>query len=147
MLFAHDLHGVRNTVLPPLQVPTSSVQDFQIFNGITEAINGRSAMLGFVGAVVSEALLHQSVWSQVAGRYENMEMIEAPVGSAPLLFGMIVALVTMSSLAPVMLAGEKTDSREFGPFTPSLESTVGRVAQMGFLGLLVVEAVKGSSLL
>jgi hypothetical protein len=30
------------------------VQDFQIFSPVTEAINGRAAMLGFAVAVVSE---------------------------------------------------------------------------------------------
>ncbi len=41
----------------------------------------------------------------------------------------------------------QANSKSFGPFTPSLELTLGRVAQMGFLGLVVVEAVRGGSAL
>ncbi|KXZ56244.1 hypothetical protein GPECTOR_1g212 [Gonium pectorale] len=112
-----------------------------------EAINGRAAMLGFVAAVVSEALTHQAVWSQIAGRYADGDLLEAPIGSATLLFGAVVALTTMATLVPKLVGNLEVDSRSFGPFTPGLEKIVGRVAQMGFAGLLIVELVKGSALL
>ncbi|KAG1651837.1 hypothetical protein FOA52_009840 [Chlamydomonas sp. UWO 241] len=124
-----------------------SVQSFAILNPVTEAINGRAAMLGFVAAVASEAVTHQAVWSQIVGRYINLELVESPIGAAPLGFAAVVALTTMASLAPKMLAGDNVDSKSFGPFTPGLELTLGRVAQMGFLGLVVVELFKGSALL
>lgn len=37
-----------------------------MLNPTTEAINGRSAMLGFVAAVISEEITHHSIWSQVS---------------------------------------------------------------------------------
>jgi hypothetical protein len=114
---------------------------------LSEAINGRAAMLGFVAAVISEALTHQAVFSQIAGRYANGDLVEAPLGTATLLFGAVVGLTTMATLVPKLVDNLDVDSRSFGPFTPGLEKMVGRVAQLGFAGLLVVELVKGSALL
>ena len=42
-------------------------------------------------------------------------------------------------------AGELPDSRSFGPFTPFVERWTGRVAQLGFAGLLLVELIKGNT--
>lgn len=133
----------------PFQVlaPVSSDGGFQFLGATQEAINGRAAMLGFVAAVAAESLTHQAVWSQIAGRYANAELIEKPIGVATLLFGATVALITMATLVPTMVAGAGVDSKSFGPFTPGLEKTLGRVAMMGFSGLLIVELIKGSSLL
>lgn len=120
---------------------------FAILNQTTEAINGRAAMLGFVAAMIAEGITHQTVVSQVAGRYENAQLVEHAWGASELTFGAIVALVTLGSLAPRLLQNEHTDSRSFGPFTPGLEVILGRTAMMGFVGLIVVEAIKGSSLI
>ncbi|GAX75510.1 hypothetical protein CEUSTIGMA_g2953.t1 [Chlamydomonas eustigma] len=132
---------------PVTSAPSRSVQDFQILNPTTEAINGRAAMIGFVAAVVSEAVTHQAVWSQVVGRYVNEELVERPIGAASLGFAMFVVLTTMASLAPKLLEGTEVSGKAFGPFTPNLELVLGRTAQMGFLGLILVETLKGSSLL
>lgn len=37
------------------------------------------------------------------------------------------------------------NSKSIGPFTPSLELQLGRAAQLGFLGVLVLEAISGKS--
>lgn len=84
-----------------------AVQNFQLLNSMTEAINGRCAMLGFVAAVASEVVTHQAVWSQLAGRYVDLELVEKPVAAAALGFAMVVALTTMASLAPKLLAGSE----------------------------------------
>ncbi|KAG2441012.1 hypothetical protein HXX76_003865 [Chlamydomonas incerta] len=118
-----------------------------ILGPVQEAINGRSAMIGFVAAVVSESLTHHSIFSQIAGKYMDGEVVEAPVGVSTLLFFAVVLLTTMATLVPKMVHSLEVDSRSFGPFTPGLELTLGRVAQMGFAGLLVVELIKGSALL
>jgi hypothetical protein len=76
-----------------------------------------------------------------------MELIEKPFGAATLGFGAIVSLVTLASLVPKLVSNLEVDSRSFGPFTPSLEKLVGRVAMMGFAGLVALELAKGSSLL
>jgi hypothetical protein len=132
--------------VPVASTSSPTVQEFRILNPTTEAINGRASMLGFVAAVVSELATNQSITSQMAGKYVDMELVEKPFGAAPLGFAMLVALITVGSLAPKMLEGIEVNGKSFGPFTPNLELTVGRVAQMGFLGLILVELVKGSAL-
>jgi hypothetical protein len=105
---------------------------------VQEAINGRSAMLGFAAAAVSETVSHRSVWSQV---------VDAPDGNAALAYFAAVLLITMASLFPKLMDDLNVDSKSFGPFTPGLESLLGRIAMLGFSGLIVVEAVKQSPLL
>jgi putative copper export protein len=104
-------------------------------------------MLGFAAAVVSETLTHQSVWSQIAGKYVNTQMVEAPDGNSALAYFAVVVLVTMASLMPKLIDDLNVDSKSFGPFTPGLESLLGRIAMLGFSGLILVEAVKQSPLL
>lgn len=104
-------------------------------------------MLGFVAAIASEAATHQAVWSQIAGRYTDGDLVEAPLGTATLLFAAVVGLTTMATMVPKLVENLEVDARSFGPFTPGLEKMVGRIAQLGFAGLLIVELVKGSALL
>lgn len=105
-------------------------------------------MMGFVAAAVSESLTHKAVWTQIAGSYAaDGELVSSPVGAATLLFFAVALLTTMGTLVPKMVYGMDVDSKSFGPFTPGLEKNLGRVAQLGFAGLLVVELVKGSALL
>lgn len=66
---------------------------------------------------------------------------------SPCLWLQIATLVTVGTLAPRFLQQQGVDARSFGPFTPGLEKIVGRVAMMGFFGLVLVEAIKGSALL
>lgn len=102
-------------------------------------------MLGFLVAVVMERLSNQSVLSQLGGRYVDGEIVEKALGASDLSFAFIVALITLGTFAPLVYKGEKPDARSFGPFSPKLETTVGRVAQIGFLGLVLVEMIKGNT--
>jgi hypothetical protein len=45
---------------------------------------------------------------------------------------------------PIM-SGESTDARSFGPFTARAERWNGRIAMLGFLGLVIVEAFTHSA--
>ncbi|GFR41497.1 hypothetical protein Agub_g2189 [Astrephomene gubernaculifera] len=145
----------REPSLPPPSAPTmSTTEEYQgptgqlaVLGSTQEAINGRAAMLGFVAALISEAATHQAVWSQIAGRYIDGDLVEAPHGTATLLFGAVVGLTTMATLVPKLVGNLEVDSKSFGPFTPARERLVGRVAQLGFAGLLIAELVKGSALL
>ncbi|KAJ9525407.1 hypothetical protein QJQ45_003207 [Haematococcus lacustris] len=119
----------------PAEAPARSVAaPFSLLNATNEAINGRAAMLGFVAAVGAELASHQGIVSQVAGRYDNAELVEKALRGSDLGFFAIVSLVTMGTLAPRLLENEAVDARSFGPFTPGLEKTLGRAAMMGFAG-------------
>lgn len=134
---------------------------------------------------------------QVAGRYENYELVEKAFSASDLGFGAIVALTTVATLMPTLIAGGSLSTeqnqfqraaraaaqllsastascstsglrvrpqrasnvclpavragvgvkdRSFGPFTPALEQTLGRVAMMGFAGLLLTETLLQHSL-
>ena len=75
------------------------------------AAAGRAAMLGFVAAVVSELATRQSVWSQIAGKYVDGDLVERPIGSSTLFFGAIVVLLTYASIAPQFQAGARGHPR------------------------------------
>lgn len=93
-----------------------------------ETINGRLAMLGFVWALVAEKATGLTVLQQVTD-----------AGQPGLLYFLgAVQLLTYASLVPIM-SGESTDARKFGPFTAQAERWNGRVAMIGFLGLVVTE--------
>lgn len=112
-----------------------------------ELINSRAAMLGIVAAIGSEVLSGQSVWSQLAGKYVDGEVVEKAHGVSTLYFGAIVVIITMATLAPKFLGDNPSaEEKEFGPFTASAETINGRAAMMGFISLLVVEFFKQSAL-
>ena len=63
----------------PASEPTCCIRVLTaLYNALpaAEAINGRSAMLGFVAAMVSEGLTHHSVLSQMFGVTVNGEVVE-----------------------------------------------------------------------
>lgn len=126
---------------PATVAPAVAVQDFQIFSATTEAINGRAAMLGFAVALAAEASTGQSVWSQIAGKVVNERYVESAIGISSVTFAGAVVLLTMATFAPMVLAGESLTSRSFGPFKPSVELSVGRLAMVGFSGLVLVETI------
>lgn len=102
-------------------------------------------MLGIVAAAGSEILSGQSVWSQIAGKYVDGEMVEKAHGNSILYFGAIVVIITMASLAPKFLGNNPSaEDKEFGPFTATAETINGRAAMMGFISLLAVELFKQS---
>ena len=110
---------------------TGSKSFFSVFafdGAAPETINCRLAMLGFVWAVVAERMTGLTVLQQVAG------------ADQPGLFYFLGAgqLFTYASLVPIV-NGESSDARSFGPFTAKAERWNGRIAMLGFLGLVVTE--------
>jgi hypothetical protein len=105
-------------------------------------------MLGVVAAAISEIVTGQTVWSQIAGKYIDGEVVEKAHGTSFLYFAAIVVIFTMASLAPTLLVdGEKKlkpVDKEFGPFKASAEMLNGRAAMLGFAALLAVELFKQS---
>jgi hypothetical protein len=111
---------------------TGSKSFFSVFafdGAAPETINCRLAMLGFAWAVVVELMTGQTVFEQVTN------------AGQPGLFYFLAAvqLFTYASLVPIM-SGESSDARSFGPFTAKAERWNGRIAMIGFFGLVVTEA-------
>lgn len=105
-------------------------------------------MLGVVAAAISEIVTGQTVWSQIAGKYIDGEVVEKAHGTSTLYFFAIVVIFTMASLAPKLLADDNESiqpaDKEFGPFKASAEMLNGRAAMLGFAALLTVELFKQS---
>jgi len=119
----------------PIPAPVKGAPSFgevMAFAGpAPETINGRLCMLAFVSAIGAELSTHESVAAQFAD-------------AAPAIVFTAV-LFTAASLVPIFKNADRDTS--FGPFTPKVELINGQIAMLGFAGLLIVEAVKGASLL
>eukprot|EP00884_Botryococcus_braunii_P003411 jgi/Botrbrau1/13070/Bobra.0187s0032.1 len=121
-----------------------TLQEVLAFSGpAPERINGRIAMWGFAAAAAAELATHKSVLEQLA---------IAPVG---VLFTTLS--IALGSLMPKFASGvslqelQETCSREGLPpalrfFNKTHEIWLGRVAMIGFLGLVGVELVLGRAL-
>eukprot|EP00892_Ulva_mutabilis_P009156 jgi/Ulvmu1/6612/UM003_0249.1 len=127
-----------------MDVPSEAIRT-PVLGRTQELINSRAAMLGIVAAAGSEILSGQSVWSQIAGKYIDGEVVEKAHGNSTLYFGAIVVIITMASLAPKFLGDNPmAEEKEVGPFTATAEVINGRFAMMGFISLLIVEFFKQS---
>lgn len=60
-----------------------------------------------------------------------MITVEKALTGSDLGFAAVVALTTVATLMPRLIAGVGPADRSFGPFTPGLEKILGRVAMMG----------------
>jgi hypothetical protein len=105
-----------------------------------EVLNGRAAMLGFVAALIAELATGKSVFEQLQS-FNGVPLF--------LLLGTLVA-VFLGSFAPRI-----NDQKENGLDTPAVDQGIwtqrteiinGRSAMIGFVALLITEAVKGSAL-
>ena len=65
-------------------------------------------MLGVVAAAISEVVTGQTVWSQIAGKYVDGEIVERAHGTSTLYFFAIVVIFTMTSLAPKLMVEDDT---------------------------------------
>jgi Chlorophyll A-B binding protein len=112
---------------------------------LAELINGRAAMTGFVAAIVSEVITHQSTLSQITGRVIDGDVVETAKGASWFGWGAVIVILTMASLAPRLFEDQQPEDREYGIWRASAETLNGRVAMLGFVALLATEAVTNSS--
>lgn len=100
-----------------------------------ETINGRLAMLGCAWGLISELTTGQRIVDQVN------------YAGSPGLFWLVTSanVLILASLIPIF-NGESTDSRKNGPFTAKAERWNGRLAMIGFAGILIWEFIFGRAL-
>jgi len=95
-----------------------------------EVINCRLAMLGFVAAAGAELATGRPVWEQFA---------IAPVPIVATFFTIIVA-----SLVPILRGVQRRGGKDWGglaAFTPDAELINGRLAMIGFVGLILGDVI------
>jgi hypothetical protein len=113
----------------------SIADSFRFKGALPEIANCRLAMLGFVAAVAAELRTGAPVSEQFAKS-------PGPIAGVFLLF--IVA-----TLIPILRGVPRKGGAEwsFGlpQFTPNAELVIGRTAMLGFAGLVLTEAIKGSA--
>jgi hypothetical protein len=99
--------------------------ELQAFDGLApEVINSRLAMLGFAIAAAFELFQGKDVFEQIK--------------AYPLLTVATFVAFTVASWIP-FLRGQSYNVKS-GPFTPAAEVTNGRIAMIGFVGLILFEA-------
>lgn len=105
--------------------------DAMRFNGAApEVINSRLAMLGCVAALAAELTTQTTV-------FEQFSKTPGPIIGTFVLF-------SVASLIPILKGVPRRGGKYWGglpQFTPDAEITVGRVAMLGFLGIVVNELI------
>lgn len=112
---------------------STKFSDVLAFSGpAPERINGRLAMIGFVGAMAVEVAKGQGVLEQISN------------GGIPWFLGTSVVL-TLASLIP-LFQGISVESKSKGFMSSDAELWNGRFAMLGLIALAFTEYVKGSTL-
>ncbi|KAK9842546.1 hypothetical protein WJX81_005342 [Elliptochloris bilobata] len=97
-----------------------------------ETINGRLAMIGVTSCLAAEFVRGIGLKEQVG---------EAP---APILA--VFVLISLASYVPIFRGYTRKEEFSNGPFTPKSENWNGRLAMVGFAGILVTEALSGMTI-
>eukprot|EP00243_Klebsormidium_subtile_P003372 TRINITY_DN16754_c0_g1_i1.p1 TRINITY_DN16754_c0_g1~~TRINITY_DN16754_c0_g1_i1.p1 ORF type:complete len:245 (+),score=23.06 TRINITY_DN16754_c0_g1_i1:118-852(+) len=118
-------------------------EELMAFSGSApEIVNGRLAMLGFVATAAAEFTTKQTALEQLLANSGNVFTT--------------IFVFTLASLAPKFIAdeglGELLDAAKPGGmpeqlkfFNSVVEKNTGRVAMLGFLGLVLVEVFRGEA--
>jgi hypothetical protein len=119
-----------------LGTEVSIADAFRFKGALPEVANCRLAMIGFVAALGYEA---------VSGNSLAVQFKQAPGLIAATFLVFIVA-----TLVPILRGVPRRDSKDLGGlpgFTADGEIITGRIAMLGFLGLVITEALKGGALI
>lgn len=114
----------------------SIADSFRFKGALPEVANSRLAMLGIVSALGYEAVQGKSLLVQI--------------NEAPVLIAATFVLFTVATAVPILRGEKRKDASEWGglpAFTADAEIINGRTAMIGFLGLVITEALKGGPLI
>jgi hypothetical protein len=124
--------GASDVALSPLILTPSHHPPPPLFQKKTKSQQGRACMLAFAAAVAAELTSGQGVLQQLK---------DEPTGVA-----LAVILLAVGTLAPLLADVDVVPV--FPIFTAKNEKLIGRVAMLGFVGLVAVEQVfKGGAAL
>jgi hypothetical protein len=118
-----------------LGTEVSIADAFRFKGALPEVANCRLAMLGFVAALGYEIIAHKSLAVQIK--------------EAPLLIAATFLTFIIATLVPILRGQPRKSSGEMGGipgFSSDAEIINGRIAMVGFLGLVITEALKGGPL-
>jgi len=97
-----------------------------------ETINSRLAMIG--------------VTSCLAAEFVRGVGLKEQIGEAPLSIMAVFVLISLASYVPIFRGYTRKEDFSNGPFTPKSENWNGRLAMIGFAGILVTEALSGKTI-
>lgn len=138
----NSILGVSKPVITPqnaearadLGISYSNIGELQAFDGpAPETINSRLAMLGVVIALAYEASTGMNIWEQVADH--------------PWTVAMVFAVFMIASYVPILKGFTRKEAFANGLWTPKAENWNGRLAQMAFLVMVLVETFKHTTAL
>ncbi|KAI8476835.1 MAG: hypothetical protein J3K34DRAFT_399598 [Monoraphidium minutum] len=139
--------------VPVLEWPvdTETIRDVFAFSGSApERVNGRVAMLGFVGIMLAEHGDKVPAAEQFGSDFLGVTLLALSITLASLFpkFASGSSLKDLHAAATgANLKAEGVIGQALGLFDTNLELWSGRLAMIGILGTLVVEGVTGSTLL
>ena len=103
---------------------------------VPDLVNARCAMLGTLWCLGAELAASETDGGQT--------LLQQGEANAPAVAALVVA-ITLASLAPVMQGARPTE-RTLLVLTPSAELWNGRAAMAGFLSILILERLGGSTM-
>jgi hypothetical protein len=113
--------------LDPKSAASDGWTELQAFDGpAPETINSRLAMLGVVIGLWEEFATGHGLKQQWGEHTERILLL--------------FALFTIASYIPILRGYTRKEPFANGPWTPRAENWNGRLAQMGFLGMVLTEA-------
>lgn len=107
---------------------------------VVEVIAGRAATLGVLSALASETVLHQSVLSQLLGRWEGVRQVEAAIPQARSAAGFVFGLMTVFTLAETVFSARPPPRPGF-ILPPKKQLWIGRAAMAAFAALVLYESI------